>query len=138
MIHDHCSDPICHLHILFLRSGDSDILPAYLYFGHSESTNNILAALGLYRDPSPLLASQWPTEDHEWKTSKILSFSHNLALVAMQCENTAEPLNILSFHQEKSVVIPACGEELCPLQKFLDSIQDIVDVDFDAVCEYDA
>ena len=67
----------------------------------------------------------------------MLSFSHNLALVAMQCENTEEPFHILALHQERRVVLPACGEELCPLQKFLDSIQDIVDVDFDAVCQYD-
>ena len=97
----------------------------------------MLPALGLYNDTHPLLASQWPTQDHKWQTSKMLSFSHNLALVAMQCENTEEPFHILALHQERRVVLPACGEELCPLQKFLDSIQDIVDVDFDAVCQYD-
>ena len=123
--------------IVLSRSGDPDTLPAYLYFGHSESTNNVLAALGLYRDTSPLLASQWPTEEHLWQSSKILSFSHNLALVAMKCEDTVEQFNILAFHQEKKVIIPACGEELCPLQKFLDSIQDIVNVDFDEICKYD-
>ena len=50
-----------------LKSGDPDTLPAYLYFGHSESTNNVLAALGLYKDTSPLVASQWPSQDHLWQ-----------------------------------------------------------------------
>ena len=116
------------------RSGDDTTLPPYIYFGHSESTNTVLAALGLYNDSDPLTASMWPREDHLWQTSKMLSFSHNLALVVMQCKDTAEPLNLLTYHQEKRVVIPACGEELCPLNKFLDHTKSIEEVDFYDIC----
>ena len=40
---------------------------AFLYFGHSESTNTLLPALGLYRDPAPLTAADWAQHHHAWQ-----------------------------------------------------------------------
>ena len=70
------------------------------------------------------------------QTSEILSFSHNLAVVAMECEGE-DQLNLLTFHQERPVEIPGCGGLLCPLSNFLDILQPIIDLDWDAICKYD-
>ena len=40
--------------------------PASLYFGHSESTNTVLTALGLYRDERPPLAADWPEVGYKY------------------------------------------------------------------------
>ena len=59
---------------------------AYMYFGHSETVNPFHVVFGLYNSSHPLVASDWPelAVSHPWQTSKMLGFSHNLALVAME------------------------------------------------------
>ena len=52
----------------------------------------MLAVLGLYNDTRPLVAADWPAlaASHPWQTSAMLGFSHNLALVALQCAQERE------------------------------------------------
>ena len=83
----------------YFSSGTND-KKAYLYFGHSETINPMLAVLGLYNDTRPLVAADWPAlaASHPWQSSAMLGFSHNLALVALQCEDTHQPM-VAVYHQ---------------------------------------
>ena len=74
---------------------------AYMYFGHSETVNPFHVVFGLYNSSHPLVASDWPglAASHPWQTSQMLGFSHNLALVAMECQNREEKLQVAFFHQ---------------------------------------
>ena len=60
----------------------------------------MLAVLGLYNDTRPLVAADWPelAASHPWQTSAMLGFSHNLALVALQCQDTDQPM-VAVYHQ---------------------------------------
>ena len=80
-----------------------------------------------------------PQVSHQWRTSSILSFAHNLALVVVRCREEVEPLQLVAYHQERPVVVPGlCGREMCPLDGFLDKVRRIADgVDFEQVCQYE-
>ena len=110
----------------------------FIYLSHSEATNTLLPVLGLYNDSEPLQASDWPAPSHLWKTSDVISFSHNLALLALHCPSMEEEFQVMALHMERQVVMPECGELLCPLSTFTSKIlQPILDVDFEEVCNQD-
>ena len=110
----------------------------FIYISHSEATDTVLPVLGLYNDSRPLLASDWPSEDHLWKTSDVISFSHNTALLGLHCPEEEEPHHVMAFHMERPVVMPACGDLLCPLSTFMSEVlQPVLDVDLEEVCNHD-
>ena len=107
----------------------------FIYISHSEATNTVLPVLGLYNDSSPLLASDWPSPSHLWQTSDVISFSHNIALLGLHCPSMQEEYQVMALHMERQVVMPKCGELLCPLSTFRSKVlQPILDVDFDEIC----
>ena len=59
-----------------------------LNFAHLETVLPFLTSLGLYKDDRDLLASDWPSKGHLWKTSSIGSFASNVAIVALECKTT--------------------------------------------------
>ena len=79
---------------VIINSSGSNEKKAYLYFTHSEAVNTMLPVFGLYRDPEPLTADMWPSDSHLWQTSKMLAFSHNIALVGLECPEREERFNI--------------------------------------------
>ena len=110
----------------------------FIYLSHSEATNTVLPVLGLYNDSSPLVASDWPSQSHLWQTSEVISFSHNLALLALHCPDMPEEHQVMALHMERKVVMPECGQLLCPLSTFISKIlQPILDVDFEEICNHD-
>ena len=121
---------------IFIRNGTND-KKAYLYFSHSETVNTMLPVLGLYNDSKPLEAADWPSSDHLWQTSKMLGFSHNIALVGLQCEDREEEWNIMVMHQEKPIMMPACADYICPFSTFMERLQPVLDVDFEFECNHD-
>ena len=86
---------------LFITSDGTNERLSYMYFGHSETVNPFHVVFGLYNSSHPLVASDWPelATSHPWQTSKMLGFSHNLALVAMDCPEREETLQVAFFHQ---------------------------------------
>ena len=97
----------------------------------------MLPVLGLYNDSKPLEAADWPSSDHLWQTSKMLGFSHNIALVGLQCEDREEEWNIMVMHQEKPIMMPACADYICPFSTFIERLQPVLDVDFEFECNHD-
>jgi len=116
-----------------------------LYFAHSETVQPFLAGLGLYHDPSDLLASSWPSLHHQWRTSPIASFATNIGLVLMQCQfpklclqeecwHLEEEWRVMALHQERKVILPACGEDVCGLDEFMEYYRELEQLDFDNIC----
>jgi len=118
-------------------SSGSNEKKAYLYFTHSEAVNTMLPVFGLYRDPEPLTADMWPSDSHLWQTSKMLAFSHNIALVGLECPEREERFNIQVYHQEKPIEVPFCGDSICSYSQFMELIQPVLDVDFHFECNHD-
>ena len=110
---------------------------AYLYFSHSEIVNTMLVVLGLYNDPKPLEANDWPAEDRLWQSSLMLGFSHNLALVGLECPEREEQFQVMVMHQEKPIPVPACDDSICPFSRFMEILQPVLDVDFEFECNHD-
>ena len=110
----------------------------FIYISHSEATNTILPVLGLYNDSSPLLASDWPSPSHLWQTSDVISFSHNIALLGLHCPSMQEEYQVMALHMERQVVMPSCGQLLCPLSTFRSKVlQPILEVDFEDICNHE-
>ena len=110
----------------------------FIYISHSEATNTVLPVLGLYNDSSPLVASDWPAESHLWQTSDIVSFSHNIALLGLHCPAMEEEHQVMALHMERQVVMPSCGQLLCPLSTFRSKVlQPILEVDFEEICNHE-
>ena len=76
-----------------------------LNFAHEETILPFLTALGLYKDEKGLLASDWPSKDHLWKTSRIGSFASNIGILLLRCENNSTDngdTKTISLEDEKS------------------------------------
>ena len=111
---------------------------AYMYFGHSETVNPFHVVFGLYNSSHPLVASDWPAESHLWQTSDIVSFSHNIALLGLHCPAMEEEHQVMALHMERQVVMPSCGQLLCPLSTFRSKVlQPILEVDFEEICNHE-
>ena len=116
--------------------------------------------LGLYNDSQPLTADMWPSDSHLWQTSKMLAFSHNIALLGLECPEREERFNIQVliyfhflgaqsilnltkeidfqvYHQEKPIEVPYCGDSICSFSQFMELIQPVLDVDFHFECNHD-
>ena len=67
---------------------DKEANVSILNFCHRETLQPVLAALGLYTDQEDLHAADWGTskQEHQWKVSKIASFSANVAILLLECD----------------------------------------------------
>merc|ERR1719495_1452885 len=90
-----------------------------LNFAHEEPVLPLLTALGLYKDEKDLLASDWPTKDHLWKTSRIGSFGSNIGILVLKCEtnstdNEVSDTKTFSSEEESSSEEKDSKEKLFP------------------------
>jgi len=81
-----------------LQSLESETASTVLNFGHSDTIQPLMTALGLYHDDHDLMASDLGL-DHLWDVSRIASFSTNVALVVFDCQ---EGKRVAMYHQEPS------------------------------------
>ncbi|KAK3930957.1 Multiple inositol polyphosphate phosphatase 1 [Frankliniella fusca] len=113
---------------------------AVLYFSHSGTVLKMLAHLGLYRDPKPLRASNFPymLQNRQWRVSQISSFASNIAFVLYKCGSEANSEEkILTLHQERPVRLAGCPpeEDLCSLETFKKVFSmSIQDCNFQSMC----
>ena len=125
-----------------------------LNFAHGETTQPMMAALGLHQNDKPLLvklmhqsfagnhsmitlqASDWGTEnqDHLWKTSNIASFGVNLALVVFNCGSSDQRVMLLENEQE--IALPGCeAGAVFTLQQFSQYYKQYAQLDFEMECQ---
>jgi hypothetical protein len=67
--------------------GEEHKAPAVAYFTHSGTLLKLLAHLGLYRDESALLHSNFHAvgKHRKWRVGQIDSFGSNLAFILFRC-----------------------------------------------------
>ncbi|XP_064595058.1 multiple inositol polyphosphate phosphatase 1-like [Liolophura sinensis] len=108
---------------------------AILRFGHSQTLQPFLAALGLFKDTVHLTALNMADEaDRKWKTSIIAPFGANIAFTVYRCQGTTEP-KIQTFVNDNPVNLPGCSGYICELSKALQGRQKFADTcDFDTIC----
>ncbi|XP_052761831.1 multiple inositol polyphosphate phosphatase 1-like [Mya arenaria] len=118
---------------------------ANFLFGHSETVAQLMATLGLYKDNTPLLATNREAlRDRKFKSSKLLPFSANLAFVLYACKagpNDDNPDNkflVKMFVNEEVVRIPGCNADACPLDTMLQQYANITNsCDIEKICDDD-
>ena len=115
-----------------LTSLQSSSHSARLNFGHTNTVQPLLAALGLYKDQTHLLASEYGSgTGHLWDVARISSFASNLAWLVFQCEGEKR---VMMFHQETAVVQPACGQLVCSLQQLVDTYSPLAQAEYKSTC----
>lgn len=107
-------------------------------FGHSETVVPLMTALGLYKDNSPLLATNFESmSGRKFRTSNIAPYSSNIAFAVYACDdlNTLETGSfkpgsqtfvVKLFVNEKEVTIPACDGWLCYYDKVKEKFEDYI------------
>lgn len=101
---------------MFYFSGQS----AAFYFGHAETLGPLYSALGLFNDSKPLRHDNYKEmRNREYKTSLILPFSANIAIVLYKCDHADRAASSLDdyvvkfYVNEQPVKIPACDDYVC-------------------------
>ena len=114
-------------------------------FGHSESIAGLFTALGLYNDSQPFLASsRVALQNRQMRTSTLMPFSSNLALVLYACKAGANDVNqdttfgVKLLVNEEPVQLPGCPDaSVCPLQTVLDRYASLVNnCNSTEICHY--
>ena len=118
-----------------ISDADAESRSVYLRFGHSDTVQPLMSTLGLYRDETDILASDWATQDqdHLWRTSQIGPFAANLGVLVFQCPEQVR--KVVMLHNERIVETqPACGERVCSIEQFTQFYRDIADLNFEQEC----
>lgn len=108
--------------------------------GHSDTTLTLMTALGLYKDSQALTASnRVQMADRQFKSSKIASYSANVAFILYACRPTqGEAKNTFKVKllvNEETVKFPGCSDPLCPYAQVRGLYSDLVDnCDLEEVC----
>lgn len=115
------------------------------YFAHSGTILKLLAYMDLYKETTkePKLLRQDLKHDNykimkngrKWKTSTIDTFSSNVGLVLMRCNERDYKIGLL--HNERFFDIPGCESQTqwCDFKKFVSLFNpNAIDCDFSQVC----
>ena len=127
--------------LYFIFRGDV----ATFYFGHAETLAPLYAALGLFNDSTSLLSTNYEQmKNRKFKSSQILPFSANIALILYDCNNgvgsqssepSSEKFVLRVYVNEQPQMIPACGDYVCRYIDVRDSYEHHVDhCDFQSSC----
>ncbi|KAH3861590.1 multiple inositol polyphosphate phosphatase 1-like [Dreissena polymorpha] len=118
---------------------------AVFQFAHSETVATLMAALGLYKDTRPLLANNRAAMTNRlFKSSTLLPFSSNLALVLYACElnqsdvNSTRDFVLQLFVNEQVVRIPGCNTDACPFEIVHKRYAELINkCNMKDICEHD-
>lgn len=108
---------------------------------HKTVLLSVMAALGLYEDEQPVLASNKASmADRKFKTSQISPFSSNIGFVLYSCQHNQGDLKrtfrLQVMVNEKPVQLPACDSILCPYEQVRAAYAHLVDrCNYKQTCE---
>lgn len=100
----------------------------------------VMAALGLYKDNKPLLATNRAAmENRLFRPSRIAPFSANLAFVLYAChpreDETERTFAVQLLVNEHPVKLPGCTSMLCPYKQVKDRYSKLIEgCDITVVC----
>ncbi|XP_064609374.1 multiple inositol polyphosphate phosphatase 1-like [Liolophura sinensis] len=123
--------------LLAYLKDNSSTVTGMIRVGHDSSLMPFCARLGVFRDPTPLLANNMAEQSNrKWRSSIIASFGANIAFVEYQCGSESK---VRVFHNEKPLALPMCPASGCPLSNILNSYLESFanSCDFQKTCEYD-
>lgn len=106
-----------------------------LYFSHDEEMRVLLVGLGIAEDQKrPTAANYAAMDSRQWRTSKLIPFSANILAVSYRCQNESDS-KVGIFLNEHLLKLGKCqGQELCPLEQFLQAYSSTVDP---SICNMD-
>ena len=124
-----------------VTSSPSRYQKGHFKFGHSESIVPLFTALELFKDGSPLLATNMAEmTNRKFKSSHISPMAANLAFVLYACpgENSSEnKYAVKLLVNEKDTVIPKCGQTLCAYDAVKEAYQQkYMPCNKEALCQY--
>lgn len=100
-----------------LICGNDVNMVAKYRFAHAETVMPFVSLLGLYKDPSPLMADWSPQKQAArlWKSSSISPYAANVVLTLYNC---GDSYSVKALVNEIEVVLPGCPSVLCPYSTF--------------------
>uniref|UniRef100_T1J676 Multiple inositol polyphosphate phosphatase 1 n=1 Tax=Strigamia maritima TaxID=126957 RepID=T1J676_STRMM len=105
--------------------GNSSDASIVLRFSHSGMMLKLLARMGLFKDDPPLTGENYKIQRNRvWRTSHIDSFSTNLALILLNCQNEYQ---VDAYFQERQIQLPGCTSMPCSMPEFLQTYQGYAD-----------
>lgn len=99
------------------------------HFSHSGMLMKFYARLGLFKDQTPPLATNFYSQSNrKWRSSEIDPFAGNIAFILFKCTagNTPE-YKVATYVQEKEVILQNCTTTLCPFDTFVATYGDLAD-----------
>ena len=86
--------------------------------GHLDTVGKLLAFLGLYKETADMMASNMAAmEDRHFRSSRLLSYSANVAFVLYTCTSGGGPKRTFKVQvlvDENKIALPVCANEfLC-------------------------
>lgn len=106
---------------------------------HKTVLLSIMAALGLYDDGKPVLASNKDQmAERNFQTSRITPFSSNIGFVLYSCQPNqgTRTFRIEVMVNEQPVKLPACDSFLCPYEQVRNAYAGLIDIcKFQQTCE---
>ncbi|XP_046751134.1 multiple inositol polyphosphate phosphatase 1-like [Diprion similis] len=95
--------------------------------GRSGSLHLFMTALGLAKDPIPLLSSNFKgMSTYQWSTSEIGSFTANVAVIFYKCDDPVTSNKVKFYLAEKPVDYPGCKNGLCDWNYLKNKFQEFV------------
>ncbi|VDI31814.1 multiple inositol-polyphosphate phosphatase / 2,3-bisphosphoglycerate 3-phosphatase [Mytilus galloprovincialis] len=125
--------------VIYKARNGEDYNVADIQFAHAETIIPIFTAFGLFNDSVPLKADNYESQkERQFRTSKIVPMSASFGIGLYQCEASEDPEEVYvvrMFVNEKPVVIPACGQEICEYKQFMKYYDDLVNCNYAEICE---
>lgn len=121
-----------------LQSNES---PKFIaYFAHIWVFNLHLTAMGLFKDTEPLTSDNFDRmANRKFKTSDIVPFSANLAVVKYNCPNGNDaPHKVKFFLNQKTLKVDGCVDGLCKLEDVMERYASFNQADCSAIYCADA
>lgn len=118
------------------RMRNSSQLMGAFKFGHSQTIQFLITALGLFKDTGKLTwdLAEPAKKGRRYKTSKLCPFASNLYVEVYQCDFGA-PLQIRFLINETPVKIPKCSSIFCPLDELKLILKPLIGCNFTQTCE---
>lgn len=111
-------------------------------FGHAETIMPMVAILGLFKDPQPLMANWSPEQirNRQWRTSVITPFASNTNMVLYSCpaQQSGPEFKVKVLVNEQEMQLPGCSSLYCSFDEFTQALTPNLSLNFDEVCKVTA
>ncbi|CDS06900.1 hypothetical protein LRAMOSA09423 [Lichtheimia ramosa] len=106
-----------------------------LKHGHSKTVLPLLTKLGIHRDDFELTADATSEQikNRQFRTSHDDMYGAHFMIQLLK-DKASTKRYVRALLSEIPTVIPGCEEELCPLERFMEIAEPLLDCDYDDIC----